>query len=75
MTGGEKVNDNKIRLTPKGLALGLVVEAGFTSRPPTDEDMDRFHRFWEQVEQHLIPMVLKRVEEAEACEAPASKMD
>ena len=65
----------QIRLTPKGVALGLAVEAGFTDRPPSDEQMARFHRFWEAIEEQVIPMVMARMKEAEACEAPANKMD
>jgi len=65
----------EIRLTPKGVALGLVVEAGFTDRPPSDEQMARFHEFWDAMETQVIPMVMARMKEAEACEAPASEMD
>lgn len=64
-----------IRLTPKGIALGFVVEAGFTEKPPTDDQMARFHKFWEQMEQYVIPLVIERMKEAEACEAPTSEMD
>lgn len=70
------MKDNiRIRLTPKGLALGLAVEAGIMSKPPTDEEMERFHQFWEQAKKHLIPMILKEMKEAEADEAPVSGMD
>lgn len=65
----------RIRLTPKGLALGLAVEAGFMSRPPTEEQMERFHLFWDGIERQVVPMVIERMKEAEACEAPASEMD
>jgi len=65
----------EIRLTPKGVALGLVVEAGFTDKPPSDEQMVRFHQFWDAIETQVIPMVMARMKKAEACEAPASEMD
>jgi len=64
-----------VRLTPKGMAMGAAVEAGFMSEPPTNEQMQRFQRFWETMEECVVPMAIARMKEAEASEAPASEMD